>query len=177
MDLTIDDIYDSAMSIGSLHPRQLAEYLLDNSPKILDMIRCKLMAADANISRLIYIHSLLVKIGEPPMCIPILWHQAFTNLVNVMKCIPEDDLTYSVVYEYISYHSYLFQGPDILETLRNALTMISANPMASPLWCMITQAIMECAPQDKKRDLCIESLDESCSKIEFIHHVLLNASP
>jgi hypothetical protein len=175
MDLTPKSIYDTVVNKGPLDSARVAQYILTAPNEILDFIRCKLMAADVNMDALVFIYSLLVKNSQAPLSIPILWHHAFKRILCTLKCVPEDDLSYEAVREQIFYHGYLFIGPDLIDTLRHSLTMLSSNPMSSPLWCMITQAIMECAPPDNKCDLCIESLDNSCSKEDFIKHVLKSA--
>lgn len=170
---TASEAYDSVV-YGPLNKAAISIYLETNSAQMLDFIRCRLMSLDANMPAIVYIYSLIVEAGSNAFSIPLLWDYAFEQIVRTLINVPEDELSYSLVREHIFYNSYLFSNPNVYETLRHALTMLSDNPMASPLWCMITQAIMECAPTDKKRDLCVEELKPSCSKGEFIQHVLMN---
>jgi hypothetical protein len=168
---TSQKIYQSLMN-KDLSTPMIGAYLETNAQEMLDFIRSKLMTPDSDMQVIYYLYSRIIEAGHSPFSIPIVWHRDFEKTVTTLRCVPEDDLSYSLVRDHIFHKSYLFAGTSISETLQHALTMLSVNPMASPLWCMITQAIMECAPHDKKRDLCIESLEPSCSKGEFISHVL-----
>jgi hypothetical protein len=149
------------------------DYLEKNAFQMLDFMRCKLMSAQADVQAMSFLYSTILSYNHYPFSIPILWDHSFDQTINILLCVPEEDLSYTLVRDHIFYKHYLFTGPNMLETLQHAFILLSANPMCFPLWCMIAQAIMECAP-DKKRDLCVENLEPSCSKSEFIKHVLMS---
>ena len=176
MSLTPENVYESVVNRGPLEPGQIAHAILISPNATLEFIRCKLMTADPDMDALVFIYSLVVKNSQAPLSIPVLWHYKFGRILSTLKCIPEDDLSYVIVRDQITYHSYLFVGPDLVKALRHALIMLSSNPMSSPLWRMIPHAIMECAPYDNNCNLCIASLENSCSKEDFIQHVIKRAS-
>jgi hypothetical protein len=165
------DIYEALIKPSPLS-QEMYDYIQTNVDKMLEFMRCKLMHTEVNMQAMSILYSSILADNPYPFCIPILWDSDFQKTVDILLCVPEEDLSYTLVRDYIFYKHYLFKGPRISETLHRALTLLNTNPMYFRLWCMITQAIMECAPDDKKRELCIEDLEPSCSKSEFIDHVL-----
>lgn len=171
MYLTPLDIYETATKAKPLTD-EMYDYLENNALQMLDFMRCKMIGPEVDMQAMSFLYSTILSYHHYPFSIPILWDHDFNQTINILLCVPEEDLSYTLVRDYIFYKHYLFTGPNMPETLQHALTLLCANPMYFPLWCMITQAIMECSP-DKKRDLCVDELAPSCSKSEFIKHVLM----
>jgi len=172
MYLVPSDVYEALIKPSPLS-EEMYNYLQANAERMLEFMRCKLMQNEVNMQAMSILYSTILVENHYPFSIPILWDCDFRQTVDILLCVPEEDLSYTLVRDYIFYKHYLFKGPRITETLHRALITLSKSPMSFPLWCMITQAIIECSPDDKKRDLCIEELEPSCSKSEFIKHVLM----